>query len=185
VGEIKSFALLRIGVAVALLGMLAAPARAQTWDANAGISGPQDGSGTWSTVDANWWNGSTNVVWPNLTTSSAIIGSNSGAAGTITVSDSITLNAITFNAPGSGNYTLTGGTLGFAGSSPTITANTAAEIGSAITSGVGLTKSGAGTLTLSGVVSNTSGNISISRGAVTLTGTLTNTNTASGQFNIG
>jgi fibronectin-binding autotransporter adhesin len=146
-----------------------------TWDATTGTSGPQDGSGTWSTVDANWWNGSTNVVWPNLTTSSAIIGANSGEAGTITVSGSLTLNAITFNDPGSGAYTVTGGTLGFAGTSPTITANAAATIGSDITSGAGLTKGGTGTLTLSGIVSNTSGGMSFSRGEVTLTGTLTNT----------
>ncbi|MEY3205490.1 MAG: hypothetical protein RLZZ21_1821, partial [Planctomycetota bacterium] len=154
-----------------------------TWDANTTTSGPQDGSGTWSTSDANWWNGTTDVVWPNLTTSSAIIGANSGAAGTITASGSLTLNAITFNAPGSGSYTLTGGTLGFAGTSPAITANANATIESAITSGAGLTKSGTGTLTLSGVISNTSGGMSINRGAVTLTGTLTNT--ASGGFNIG
>jgi fibronectin-binding autotransporter adhesin len=154
-----------------------------TWDATTGTSGPQDGSGTWSTADANWWNGSTNVVWPNLTTSSAIIGANSGAAGTITVDGSLTLNAITFNAPGSGAYTVTGGTLGFAGTSPTITANAATTIGSDITSGAGLTKGGTGTLTLSGIVSNTSGGMSFSRGEVTLTGTLTNT--AGSTFAVG
>ncbi|MFM8496354.1 MAG: beta strand repeat-containing protein, partial [Planctomycetia bacterium] len=169
-----------------VLVVAVAPLSAQaqvTWDANTTTSGPQDGSGTWSTSDANWWNGTTDVVWPNLTTSSAIIGANNGAAGTITTSGSLTLNAITFNTPGSGAYTLTGGTLGFAGSSPTITANANATIGSAITSGAGLTKSGTGTLTLSGIVSNTAGTMTINRGAVTLTGTLTNT--ASGQFNIG
>ena len=154
-----------------------------TWDANTTTSGPQDGSGTWSTSGANWWNGTTgDVVWPNLTTSSAIIGANSGAAGTITTSGSLTLNAITFNAPGSGTYTLTGGTLGFAGTNPTITANVAARISSAITSS-GLTKSGTGNLTLSGGVSNTSGNLAINRGAVTVTGTLTNT--AATTFAIG
>ena len=158
---------------------LSAPAVAQvTWDADTGTSGPQDGSGTWSTVDANWWNGSTDVVWPNLSTSTATIGANSGAAGTITVDGSLTLNAITFNAPGSGSYTVTGGTLGFAGTSPTITANTAATIGSDITSGVGLTKNGTGTLTLSGSISNTTGGVSFSQGEVTLTGTLTNTSTS-------
>lgn len=166
------------------LSLCGARASAQvTWDANTTTSGPQDGSGTWSTSDTNWWNGTTDVVWPNLTTSSAIIGANNGAAGTITTSGSLTLNAITFNAPGSGTYTLTGGTLGFAGSSPTITANTNATIESAITSGAGLTKSGTGRLTLSGIVSNTAGGLVINRGAVTLTGTLTNT--ASGGFSIG
>ena len=138
------------GVVACVLGLaLSAPASAQlTWDAETGTSGAQDGSGTWSTANANWWNGSTDVVWPNLSTNNAIIGANSGAAGTITASGSLTLNAITFNAPGSGVYTVTGGTLGFAGSSPAITANTAATIGSDITSGSGLTKNGTGTLTL-------------------------------------
>jgi autotransporter-associated beta strand protein len=166
-----------IGAVACVLGVIfAAPAWAQvTWDADPGTSGPQDGSGTWSTVDANWWNGSTDVVWPNLSTSSAIIGANSGAAGTINVSGSLTLNAITFNAPGSGNYTVTGGTLGFAGTGPAITANTAATIASDITSGGGLAKNGTGNLTLSGNISNTSGGVSVNRGELTLTGTLTNT----------
>jgi fibronectin-binding autotransporter adhesin len=169
----------RVCAALALAFLAASGAQAQvTWDADTGTSGPQDGSGTWSTADANWWNGSTNVVWPNLATSSAIIGANSGAAGTITVDGSLTLNAITFNAPGSGAYTVTGGTLGFAGTSPTITANAAATIGSDITSGAGLTKSGTGTLTLSGLVSNSSGGMSVSRGELELTGTLTNTSTS-------
>lgn len=92
-------------VALALAMLQPAASHAQvTWDANTGTSGPQDGSGTWSTADANWWDGSTNIVWPNLTTSSAFI----GAAGTITASGSLRLNKITFNAPGSGTYTLTG-----------------------------------------------------------------------------
>jgi fibronectin-binding autotransporter adhesin len=166
-----------LGAIACVLGLaLSAPAVAQvTWDAVTGTSGPQDGSGTWSTVDANWWNGSSDVVWPNLSTSTATIGANSGAAGTITVDGSLTLNRITFNAPGSGAYTVTGGTLGFAGSGPRITANTAAVIGSDITSGAGLTKNGTGTLTLSGSVSNTAGGVSFSQGEVTLTGTLTNT----------
>ena len=158
---------------------LSAPALAQvTWDADTGTSGAQDGSGTWSTVAANWWNGSTDVVWPNLSTSTATIGANSGAAGTITVDGSLTLNAITFNAPGSGAYTVTSGTLAFAGTSPTIAANVDATIGSDITSASGLTKNGTGTLTLSGSISNTTGGVSFSQGEVTLTGTLTNTSTS-------
>lgn len=124
---------------------------------------------------ANWWNGTADVVWPNLTTGSAIIGANNGAAGTMTASGSLTLNAIRFDAPGSGSYTLIGGALGFGGSSPTITTNANATIESTITSGVGLTKMGTGTLTLSGIVSNTAGTTSTNRGAVKLTGTLTNT----------
>lgn len=168
-------------VVVCLVGgaLCGVPASAQvTWDADPATSGPQDGSGTWSTSDANWWNGTTDVVWPNLTTSSATIGAGSGAAGTITATETLSLNAITFNAAGSGTYTVTGGTLGFAGTSPTITANADATIGSGITSAAGLAKNGTGNLTLSGSVSNTAGGISINRGEVTLTGTLTNTSTS-------
>jgi autotransporter-associated beta strand protein len=169
-----------IGAVACVLGLiLPAPAWAQvTWDADPGTSGPQDGSGTWSTGDANWWDGSTDVVWPNLPTSSAIIGANSGAAGTINVSGSLTLNAITFNSPGSGAYTVTGGTLGFAGTSRAITANTAATIASDITSDGGLAKNGTGNLTLSGNISNTAGGVSVNLGELTLTGTLTNTATS-------
>jgi fibronectin-binding autotransporter adhesin len=137
-----------------------------TWDSTAGTSGPQDGSGTWSTVDANWWDGSADVVWPNLTTSSAVIGANSGAAGTITVSGSLAINALTFNAPGSGSYTLTGGTLGFGGTTPTITVNTAAgTVASVLTGSAGLTKSGTGTLILTGVSTYT-GTTTVSGGTL-------------------
>jgi fibronectin-binding autotransporter adhesin len=142
-------------IAAGLIGLSLCGVRASaqvTWDSTTGTSGPQDGSGTWSTSNANWWDGSANVVWPNLTTSSAVIGANSGAAGTITVSGSLALNSLTFNAPGSGSYTLTGGTLGFGGTTPTITVNTSAgTISSVLAGSAGLTKSGTGTLILTGV----------------------------------
>jgi len=142
-----------LGLAFAWLGLCCATVTAQvTWDANTTTSGPQDGSGTWSTSDSNWWNGSADVVWPNLTTSGAVIGANNGAAGTITVSGSLAINSLTFNAPGSGSYTLTGGTLGFGGTTPTITVNTSAgTISSVLAGSAGLTKSGTGTLILTGV----------------------------------
>ena len=49
-----------------------------------------------------------------------MIGAGSGAAGTVTVNGTVSVNTIQFNAPGSGNYTVTGGTLSMAGSSPAI-----------------------------------------------------------------
>jgi len=145
---------------VALAAIVSPPAIAQvTWDATVGTSGPQDGAGTWSTSASgtNWWDGTTNVAWPNLSTSNAIFGAGSGAAGTVTVSDSVLTNAITFNAPGSGTYTLSGGTISLAGSTPTITANADASIGSQLAGSAGLSKAGAGTLTLSGSNSHSGG----------------------------
>ncbi|MEY3204832.1 MAG: hypothetical protein RLZZ21_1163, partial [Planctomycetota bacterium] len=136
------------------------PARAQvTWDATVGTTGPQDGAGTWSTSvsGTNWWDGLTNVAWPNLTTSSAIFGAGSGAAGTVTVSGSVITNAMTFNAPGSGTYTLSGGTISLEGTSPTITSNVNASIGSVLAGSAGLVKAGNGTLTLSSANSYTGG----------------------------
>ena len=126
------------------------PATAQlTWDSDANAAnGATDGSGTWDAVTANWYNSGTDAVWPNTTTSVAIIG-NGGTAGTITVSGTITLNGITFNAPA--GYTVSGGTtLSLGGTTPTITANVNATISSVISGTAGLATAGAGMLTLSG-----------------------------------
>jgi len=93
---------------------------ATTWDANTGTTGAQDGGGTWDTTTANWWNGTADVVWPNTTSTTATIGAASGAAGTINVSGTVILNQISIAAAGSGSYTLSGGTLSFGGTTPTI-----------------------------------------------------------------
>jgi fibronectin-binding autotransporter adhesin len=158
------------GAVVVSTLIFALPAGAQvTWDADPVTSGPQDGSGVWSTsgADANWWNGSADVAWPNLTTSSATFGAGSGTAGTVTVNSTVTANGITFDSPGSGTYTLTGGTISLAGTTPTITANVSGSIGSVLTGSVGLTKAGSGVLELTG--SNTySGATTISAGTLQL-----------------
>jgi len=156
------------GFAAGVAMIFALPARAQvTWDAVPAAASPQDGGGTWSTSvsGTNWWDGTANVAWPNLTTSSAIFGAGSGAAGTVTVGDTVTTNGITFNSPGSGAYTLTGGTISLAGTTPTITANSAASIGSILSGSAGLTKTGSGMLTLSGANSY-SGATTISQGTL-------------------
>ena len=48
------------------------------------------------------------LAFGNAATYPAVIGAGSGAAGTITVSGTVDVNTIQFNAPGSGNYTLSG-----------------------------------------------------------------------------
>ena len=69
----------------------------------------------------NWWNGSSDIVWPNTSADTAVFGAGNGPAGTVSVSGGVTANALIFNAPGSGNYTLSGGaiTLAAARSRPT------------------------------------------------------------------
>lgn len=69
-------------------------------------SGPQDGSGTWSTSDANWWNGTTNVVWATGNATFGTGAAGSGTAGTVALGSEVTANNITFNAPFSGTYTI-------------------------------------------------------------------------------
>ena len=83
-----------------------------TWDATTGTTGAQDGAGTWTNAvpNINWWDGAANVTWNNATPDNAIFGAGSGAAGTVTV-QTLTTNTvgnITFNAPGSGSYTIAG-----------------------------------------------------------------------------
>ncbi|MEZ0387258.1 MAG: beta strand repeat-containing protein, partial [Verrucomicrobium sp.] len=138
-----------------------------TYDADTGNTNAQDGIGAgWNTATSNWWNGASNVAWPNTgdSTSVAIFGAGSGAAGTVAVG-TVTANGITFNAPGSGSYILSGGTITLAGTAPTITANVGAQIDSVLAGTNGLVKAGNGTLTLNGI--NTySGTTYINAGSV-------------------
>ncbi|MBN8460058.1 MAG: autotransporter-associated beta strand repeat-containing protein [Verrucomicrobia bacterium] len=142
-----------------------------TWDAD-GI-GPmlEDGGGNWNpTGGTNWSNGVNNGAWGNTTVDEAIFGVANGAADTITVG-TVTANKLTFNAPGSGSYTLSGGAITLGGTTPTITANVNATIDSAL-AGSAFTKTGTATLTLNGSVA---GAITANSGTLALGGTATRT----------
>jgi autotransporter-associated beta strand protein len=119
-----------------------------TWD-NLGASpaDPADGSGSWDTATALWSNGAADSVWSNASAPIAVFGNNHGAAGTVTVGN-ITAGGLVFNAPGSGAYTLAGGTLTLTGTTPSITANANATIGSVLAGSGVVTMDGLGTLTL-------------------------------------
>jgi fibronectin-binding autotransporter adhesin len=159
--------------AIVVLGALSIgyPAAAATFTFDASGTGAlTDGSGTWNTTSANWWSGaSPDVVWPNNTSSIALFGTGSGTAGTVTVL-SVSANGLTFNAPGSGAYSLSGGTITLGGTTPTITTNaTNAAIGSVIAGTSGLMTAGPGILTLVG--SNTfTGNTAITGGTLAIGG---------------
>lgn len=127
-----------------------------TWDAD-GVSPLNDGSGNWnSSGGTNWYSGASFGAWGNTSSDLATFGVANGAAGAITVG-SVTANGILFAPPGSGSYTLSGGTITLAGTNAAITTQTggSATIGSVIAGSAGLFKLGQGTLTLNGSSSNT------------------------------
>ena len=130
-------------LATALAFGLGAQAATLSWDSDTSTPGAQDGTGTWdiATANTNWWNGTTNVTWNNTTPDSAIIGTNSGAAGTITLATNIRTGGLTFNPAGTGNYTL-------AGNSFSLTNAGNLTVNSSATLNVPLVLSGAQTWTL-------------------------------------
>ena len=129
--------------------------RSATWDANTATTGAQDGSGTWGYSLVNWWSGSADDYWND--TDSAVFGMGGGGPFTVTLSDSIIANSITFN---SGGYTLTnasGKTLTLQGAAAiTAGATATATIGAPLSTGTNiLLKAGTGALTLSGAMQST------------------------------
>jgi autotransporter-associated beta strand protein len=133
-----------------------------TWDANNTGALQTDGVGTW--LNANqWWNGSTNVTWNNTTPDNATIG-NGGAGNTITLG-TVNAGTVTFGSF-TGTYTLSGGILNQSGGISVAT--NSVSISSVLSGSGGITKAGAGTLTLSGNPNQFTGNTVISNGKVAL-----------------
>jgi autotransporter-associated beta strand protein len=120
-----------MNVMMVVLALAVAPAALAvnyTWDAS-GSAPLDDGGGTWTASGgSNWYDGSAYGAWGNTTGDAAIIGSGSGAAGTIGVIGTITLNTLTLNASGAGNYIISGGILSFGGAAPAINVNQSATI---------------------------------------------------------
>ncbi len=144
------------------------------WDADPVTPGNQDGGGTWSAQGVNW-NAST-AAWTNLPADVAIFGSASGAAGTVSVPADVTANNLTFQATGSGTYILqgTGGMLRSGNAtSGTIVTTVDAELAVpvAVSANHSLTKSGNGTLTLSGTAPSSFGAFRVGAGTLVLAGT--------------
>jgi len=169
IGLLRSTAIVAVALATS---MALAPVEAgaqQFWDSttdgNAANNGTVDGgSGDWDaattpnfTVDG----GTTNQNYANPGNVSFSVG---GGADTVTVVGTININDIDFQATG---YTLTGGTLNTGAVGRTITVGGASATISSIVDGTGgLTKQGAGNLTLSGVNTYSGGTI-VSAGTLT------------------
>ncbi|MEX1084985.1 MAG: autotransporter-associated beta strand repeat-containing protein, partial [Steroidobacteraceae bacterium] len=151
----------------------AAAATDLLWDAD-GVAPVDGGTGPWNTTSLLWWNGASYQAWNNAAIDDAVFG---GASGTVTLASPITIHDLSFIAAVA--YTITGSTLTLGGVTPTIdaTAGSTVTIASAITGTAGLTTTGPGLLTLSGVNSfsggltlNGTGTVTLSNAANTYTG---------------
>jgi autotransporter-associated beta strand protein len=152
-----------------------------TWD-NTVNSRIDNGSGTWNNVGSNrTWSpdgGATNVPWrPGA---SAIFGSSNasgGAAGTVTLAASQTVNSLTFNPPNSGSFTFaegTGNLFSINNNTGKITANANAKFYIGLAGSAGLTLSGTGTITLDSATTFT-GTTTINSGTLVLANGITGT----------
>jgi fibronectin-binding autotransporter adhesin len=136
------------------------------WDPN-GTAANSGGTGTWDTSSSFWSPNGDGVSgpytpWTNAAIDNAIFG---GTAGTVTLGTPIVAHNLIFNT----GYTLSGNTLTLAGAAPTITTSGAVIINSILAGNAGLTKTGAGTLLLTGA--NTfSGGINIIQGRLNISG---------------
>ena len=150
------------------------PAATQTWNPGLSTIKGTDGAGTWDNgVTADWYDGTADV-WTNGNT--AIIGAGTGAAGTITLGAGVTAGGITFNAAGSGNYTISGSNSLSLTSGATITDNATGTT----TIGVNLDQAGSPTLNFAGAGTLAiTGNIGISSAPVGF-----NENAAGGIVNL-
>jgi autotransporter-associated beta strand protein len=138
-----------------------------TWDNTTGNNRIDNGSGTWNSTNNTWTfnKGITDLPWRSGAI--AIFGGNpgTGAAGTVTVSSTQTVQALIFNPSASGNFTLTGGTV--TSTSGMITANDTATINSTLAGTSGLTLAGTNTLTIGGTTTYT-GTTTVNSGTLVL-----------------
>jgi len=137
------------------------------WDAGGASAGAQDGNGNWGGSATNWWNGSANVAWTD--NNLAIFGNGTTTNCTVTITNNVTPGGILFNANSGGTYTLSssGSSLVVLSGTPAITCNDSATINAVLQGSSGFSKTGPGTLTLTGTNTYT-GATTIGSGVLTV-----------------
>jgi fibronectin-binding autotransporter adhesin len=152
-----------------LVGLGAVPAASADlyWDVNGTAIG-LGGTGAWDTSSLLWNPSSDGVTGPMASWNDAAVGGDNaifnGTAGMVTLAGPTTAHNLTFGVAG---YTLAGSTLTLTGATPTISTAGATTISSIIAGSAGITKTGAGGLTLSGANTFTGG-VTVSGGGLTL-----------------
>ena len=138
------------------------------WDGN-GVAAPNPagGSGTWSGVDQNWWNGDSNQSYlAGTPPHDAVFGASGGA---VNIAAPVSARSLRFDADG---YALSGSGVTLAGTdagSCTVTVTGAADvatIAASLAGGSGIIKVGPGKLVLS--ASNTFAGLTVREGAVSV-----------------
>lgn len=155
-------------LAVLATSTVLSPAANLQWDYDSVTAGAQDGAGTWDILNANWTNGTANVVWNNslTVTNTAVFGNGNGAANsgifTVSLAGDMNVGGLTFNNAGTGNSYLINNPnanliflcSGTTSDSLTVASGVSAEINARLaTSGSGtanIRSTGGGTLKLSG-----------------------------------
>ena len=147
------------------------------WDTDTSTAGNNangtglGGTGSWDLTTSNWWDGAALNLWPNTSADTAIFSAPMAllpTLRTVTLSSGITANQLSFLRSG---YTLTGGSLTLAGSSPTLRAalGESATINTQILGTGGLTMLGGGTIRLGNNANTYTGTTTISNGSLVIT----------------
>jgi autotransporter-associated beta strand protein len=142
------------------------------WDAGRSPTGPQDGSGNWSSNSIAWWNGSATTAW--VSNSIALFGVNTGTNCTVTITRDVNVGGVVFNALRGGSYTINGGQSLIMPSNSAITVDANATLWCPLTTAPGgnssFNKNGLGKLTLTNGSPSYYGVVSINSGTLEMLG---------------
>jgi uncharacterized repeat protein (TIGR01451 family) len=130
-----------------------------TW--NGGVAGD------WANGGAGWLNGGSPATWNNTTPDAAIFSGTASLSPTINAGG-ITVGDVSFTG---GNYSFSGGTLTMSSGNIAVGSGLTATYSQTLGGSAGLTKTGAGTLSLSGNNKNYTGTTTINGGVILLTDT--------------
>lgn len=154
------------------LAIPSAPAASLIWEADGVAGGATGGAGTWDTSALLWNGAGVMKAWSNAGNDTAIFG---GTGGTVTLGAAITAGGLTFNSTG---YTLAGDghTLTLGGAVTVTNTGTLALLQTDLALAAAVSFVGAGNLTLDAAANVSGGGFAVSKsgtGTLTLAGTIT------------